>query len=77
MLEVRENFGITQPFLGGTVNPRVRADMVYFTTPGGGGVFSTGSIAWSASLSHDDYDNNVSRITANVFERFASPDPLP
>ncbi len=34
---------------GGQQDPEVRADIVYFRTPPGGGeVFSTGSIAWSA-----------------------------
>jgi len=61
----------------GTTNDQVRADMVYFEYPNGGAVFTTGSIAWSAGLSHNDYDNNVSRITANVLRKFASDDPLP
>jgi N,N-dimethylformamidase len=56
----------------GTTNPNVRADMVFFETPNGGGVFSTGSIAWCGALSHDGYDNNVSRITGNVLRRFAA-----
>jgi hypothetical protein len=30
-----------------------------------GTVFSTGSIAWCGALSHNDYDNNVARITGN------------
>ena len=72
MLEVRENFGITRPFMGATENPLVRADMVYFDAPHGGAVFSTGSIAFSGSLSANNYDNNVSRITANVVRRFLS-----
>ena len=55
----------------------VRADLMYFTTRGGGGVFSTSSIAWCGSLSHNDYDNNVSRIMRNVLDRFASSEPLP
>ena len=40
-------------------------------------MFSTSSIAWCGSLSHNDYDNNVSRIMRNVLDRFASPEPLP
>jgi N,N-dimethylformamidase len=55
---------------GGTVNPLVRADMVYFECPNGGAVFSTGSIAWCGSLSHNNYDNNVSRVTDNVLRQF-------
>ena len=39
-------------------------------------MFSTGSIAWCGSLAHDGYDNNVSRITANVLARFSDPTPL-
>ena len=61
----------------GTTNDLVRADMVYFEYPNGGAVFSTGSIAWSAGLSHNKYDNNVSRITGNVLRKFASDDPIP
>jgi N,N-dimethylformamidase len=55
---------------GGTVNPLVRADMVYYETPSGGGVFAAGAISWCGSLSHGDYDNSVSRITENALRRF-------
>ena len=61
----------------GTTNDMVRADMVYFEYPNGGAVFTTGSIAWSAALSYNGYDNNVSKITGNVLRKFASDDPLP
>jgi N,N-dimethylformamidase len=57
---------------GGTVEPRVRSDMVFFETPNGGAVFSVGSISYIGSLSYNNYDNNVSRITENVLRRFAS-----
>jgi N,N-dimethylformamidase len=57
-------------------NPKVRAELVYFETAKGGGVFSTGSITWAASLSHDGYQNNVARITGNVLRRFIDPRPL-
>jgi N,N-dimethylformamidase len=62
---------------GGTENFNVRADIVYFANDRGGGVFSTGSIAWCGSLSHAGYDNNVSRMTGNVLRRFLDPEPLP
>jgi N,N-dimethylformamidase len=62
---------------GGSVSPLVRADMVFFETPNGGAIFATGSIAWCGSLSHNGYDNDVSRITDNVLRRFASNEPLP
>ena len=58
----------------GKIHPFIRADMVYFETKNGGAVFSVGSIAWMSCLSHNDYDNNVSRITENVLSRFSSPE---
>ena len=56
---------------GGSQNPLVHADMVYFEGPNDGAVFSVGSISWCGSLSYNDYDNNVSRITENVLRRFS------
>jgi N,N-dimethylformamidase len=64
------------PGQGAPENPAIRADMVFFETPGGGAVWSTGSIAWSGSLSHANYVNNVSRITGNVARRFVDPAPF-
>jgi N,N-dimethylformamidase len=66
----------TYPGLDGIEDPRVRADMVFFETPNGGAVFSTGSIAWAGSLGHNGYANNVARITGNVLRRFLDPAPL-
>jgi hypothetical protein len=43
------------------------AEMVCFETPGGGAVFSAGSITYPCSL---PVDEPLSRITANVFRRF-------
>ncbi|WAM19566.1 N,N-dimethylformamidase beta subunit family domain-containing protein [Rhodococcus sp. JS3073] len=57
---------------GGQQDPDVRADIVYFQTPAGGEVFSVGSIAWSGALLHNNADNGVSRITANVIRRFVN-----
>ncbi len=51
----------------------ISSDMVYFETPRGGAVFSVGSIAYLGALSHNDYDNNVSRVTENVLRRFSAP----
>lgn len=74
---VVEEIYFNYPGAGGTQDPQVRADIVYFTTKGGGAVFATSSIAWCGSLSHNGYANNVSRVTANVLRRFASDDPPP
>jgi N,N-dimethylformamidase len=56
---------------GGTVNPRVHADMVYLEYPRDGAVFSVGSIAWIGALSANDFDNSVALVTGNVLRRFA------
>jgi N,N-dimethylformamidase len=51
------------------------ADIAITAYPNGGAVFATGSITWSGSLSHNECDNSVSRITENVIKRFR--DALP
>ena len=38
----------------------------------GGAVFAVGSVTWTGSLSHADYQNDVARITRNVLDRFCS-----
>jgi N,N-dimethylformamidase len=50
--------------------------MVFYETPNGGAVWSASSIAWAGSLSHHNYDNNVSRLTNNVLKRFLDPSPF-
>ena len=60
----------SHPWTGGLSSPKVRADVVYFEYPNGGAMFSTGSITWCSTLSHNAYDNDVSRITANVLKAF-------
>jgi N,N-dimethylformamidase len=67
-----EEVPLSTSLQGGSVEPRVRADMTLLEYPNGGAVFSTGSIGWSACLSYDGYDNDVSRVTRNVLDRFAS-----
>ena len=64
------------PGTDGIEHPKVRADMVFFETPNGGAVFSTGSITWAGSLGHNGYDNNVARITGNVLRRFVQDEPF-
>ena len=59
-----------------TANPAIRADMTFFETPGGGAVFSTGSIAYAGALGHRNFDNPIARLTTNVLRRFANPAPF-
>jgi len=71
-----EDMNDPAPGLGGPEAEIIRADMVFFETPSGGAVFSTGSIAWAGSLSHAGYDNDVARITTNVLRRFLDKTPF-
>ena len=52
------------------VEELIRADIVYFDTPKGGGVFSVGSITFCGSLPHNNCDNNISTMIDNVIRRF-------
>ena len=70
-LGVTEEIGVNMPNLSGSQNPDVKADLVYFKKKNGAKVFSTGSIAWSGSLSHNNYDNNISKIMTNILDNFA------
>jgi N,N-dimethylformamidase len=71
-----EDINDPAPGLGGTEAEIIRAEMVFFETPSGGAVFSTGSIAWSGSLSHQDYQNDIARISSNVIKRFLDDTPF-
>lgn len=75
-LQTPEDMLDPTPDMSGTQSELIRADMVFFETANGGGVFSTSSIAWAGSLSHAGYDNNVARISTNVLRRFVDPAPL-
>lgn len=54
----------------------IRADLTFFETPKGGAVFSTGSITFCGSLVTAGFENDVSRLLANVFDRFLDPEPF-
>jgi N,N-dimethylformamidase len=73
---VTEEVNVMTPDLTGSQHDLVRADLAFYETPAGGAVFSTGSIAWCGSLSHNGYANNVARITGNVLRRFMDPAPF-
>ena len=68
VLATAEDFG-NQVGHGGASG---RADMTLLFYPSGGAVFSVGSSAWSGYLSHNGYENDASRITRNVLDRFVS-----
>ncbi|MGF1627309.1 MAG: N,N-dimethylformamidase beta subunit family domain-containing protein [Alphaproteobacteria bacterium] len=75
-LVVTEEVNVTTPDITGSQSPLCRADLTFYETPSGGAVFSTGSIAWCGSLSHNGYDNTVSRLTGNVLRRFLDETPF-
>jgi N,N-dimethylformamidase len=69
---VLEDILAAKPGLGGTTCPLVRSDMTLLERPEGGAVFSVGSICFTGSLSHNDYQNNVSTVLRNVTWNFLS-----
>jgi N,N-dimethylformamidase len=73
---VNEEMSVSFAGADGQFSPAVRADMVFYEHPGGGAVFSTGSIAYVGSLAHKGYDNNISRLTLNVLRRFVDGAPF-
>lgn len=73
---VAEEILINYPSTGGTQCPRIKAELAFFETAEGGAVFSSSSIAWAGSLSHNNYENNVSKIMDNVVTRFLDDTPF-
>lgn len=73
---VPEELMFAHPAGNGEESPLVRADITYFTTPGGGAMFASSSMSWCGSLHHNHGQNNVSRLTSNVLRRFAEPAPI-
>jgi N,N-dimethylformamidase len=65
-----ERLGFTTTIPGQTLEELIRADMTYIEKPKGGAVFSVGSITYCGSLPHNKFDNDVSRLTFNVVNRF-------
>jgi len=76
-MPVPEDILMCAPAMSGDLNRDIRAELVFFETPGGGAVFSVGSIAWCASLPWNGCDNPVARLTGNVLRRFLSGEPFP
>jgi N,N-dimethylformamidase len=60
----------------------IRSNIIYGIDENGGGLFSVGSITFCGSLSHNHYDNNVSRLLENCLRKFlaasrSTEDPPP
>ena len=76
VLVPEEHLTHTVTWPGEPAEKLIRADLTFFETPRGGAVFSTGSITFCGSLPSDNFDNDVSRLLANVLERFLDPEPF-
>ncbi len=51
---------------GPNADELLHADILWFDVPGGGSVFSVGSITFCGSLPHNKFDNTVSTLLLNV-----------
>jgi N,N-dimethylformamidase len=76
-LRVVEEIFFNLPFYQGGQDPEARGDIVYYKLPNDGAVFSTSSIAYHGALSHNDYNNNVSKMTENILDKFMLDGSLP
>jgi len=76
VLLVNEEIGHMHPMITGSLQPRIKADMMFFETPKGGAVFSTGSIAYVSALPCRGFANNIARLTRNVVNRFCDKTPF-
>ena len=57
--------------------PWAQADIVFFETPNGGALLSTGSLVWISSALENNFDNDIATIPRNVVKRFLDPTPFP
>ncbi|WP_131740054.1 N,N-dimethylformamidase beta subunit family domain-containing protein [Actinomadura roseirufa] len=76
-LFVKEENNTANLMEGGTINWLVRGDVALTQYPKGGAVFSASSISWAGCLFYNHYDNDISTITGNVLNTFATDKPLP
>jgi N,N-dimethylformamidase len=54
----------------------IRSDLTFFETPGGGAVFSVGSMNFIGALPVDGYASPAARLIQNLVRRFADPRPF-
>ena len=55
----------------------IRSDLTFVETPGGGAVFSVGSMNFIGALPIDGYGTVLARLVINTIRRFADPAPFP
>ncbi len=74
---VSEEITYAFPGRGGSQDPQVRSDMIFFNTANNGAVFAAGSIAWSQALPCHGGENNVAIIMRNLLDAFVKDGKLP
>ncbi|MBW3096641.1 N,N-dimethylformamidase beta subunit family domain-containing protein [Pseudohoeflea coraliihabitans] len=67
---------VNRPTVVGRLSPLLRCDLVFFETPAGGAVLSTGSVAWAGSLGDLPADNDIARLTRRAVDRFLDAAPF-
>lgn len=67
---------VNRPTVTGDMTPLLRADLVFFETPAGGAVLSTGSVAWAGALADPRAGNEVADLTRRAITRFLDPAPF-
>ncbi|MDD3444097.1 MAG: hypothetical protein PHS60_01695 [Zavarzinia sp.] len=61
----------------GSLDYRIRADMIYYTSWNDGAVFSSGSIAFGQALPAKGFEGTTSKLLRNVVDAFLKDGPLP
>lgn len=68
---------VNRPTVTGDMSPLLRCDLVFYETPSGGAVLSTGSVAWAGTLGDTRAAvNDVADLTLRALRRFLHPEPF-
>lgn len=68
---------VNRPTVTGDMSPLLRCDLVFYETPAGGAVLSTGSVAWAGALGDTRAArNDVADLTGRALRRFLDPAPF-
>ena len=67
---------VNRPTVTGDMSPLLRCDLVFYETPAGGAVLSTGSVAWAGTLGDPRPDNEVADLMRRAVARFLDPAPF-
>ena len=71
-----EEILMPHPAMSARHDPRVRAEITFFETPGGGAVLSFSSLSWPGAIAWNGFTNDCATITGNALARFLDPEPF-